>query len=101
MLVLTVSVELRLGAQDVSDKRIDWMDIFEERRERLLDMMSADSCSEMGDGPGKGGKGATGGREGGGLTNVLIWRERVELGGLAGGGWWCVVERESLGEGGM
>jgi hypothetical protein len=55
----------------------------------------------MGDGPGKGGSGATGGREGGGLENELSGRESAELDPFGGGGTWFTVEDVSCGEGGI
>ena len=57
----------------------------------------------MGDGPGRGGSGATGGRDGGGLLvkNALSGRadDAAELGPFADGGKWFVIE--SCGDGGM
>jgi hypothetical protein len=55
-------------------------DSFADRRERVEDMMMRVSCSERGDGPGTGGRGAHGGREGGGF------REDVESRGEEGRG---------------
>lgn len=85
--LVMVSVELRFGVYDDRfECEDDSIDIVEERRERSLDMKRMDSCSEMGDGPGKGGSGATGGREGGGLANALSWRESAELSPFGVGG---------------
>lgn len=56
----------------------DSNDIFEERRERLLDIIRTDSWSEIGDGPGKGGRGTEGGRDGGGLKYGLSGDESIE-----------------------
>jgi hypothetical protein len=62
-------------------------------------MMRIDSWSDMGDGPGNGGSGATGGNDGGGLEKELSGRESGELRPL---GWtWVAGEDVSCGEGGM
>ena len=42
----------------------------EVRLERAADMIKSVSCWETGDGPGTGGSGEAGGREGGGLTGA-------------------------------
>jgi hypothetical protein len=55
----------------------------------------------MGDGPGKGGSGATGGNDGGGLEKELSGRESGELGPLEDEGTWLAGEDVSWGEGGM
>jgi hypothetical protein len=53
-------------------------DNFDERMERLDERNKRVSFSEMGDGPGSGGRGAEGGKEGGGLPGNVA--EEVEVG---------------------
>jgi len=55
----------------------------------------------MGDGPGRGGSGATGGNDGGGLEKELSGRESAELGPLEDRGTWLAGEDVSCGEGGI
>lgn len=80
-LLVKVSVESRLDTYDewidCDDDSIDIVDNFEERRERLLDKIRIDSWSDMDDGPGRGGRGALGGRDGGGLKYGLSGGESI------------------------
>jgi hypothetical protein len=70
-----LAVESRFDAL-WSEERTDEMDIFEDRRERLVvERKRSVSCSEIGEGPGTGGRGKDGGRDGGGFV--------VEVGGAA------------------
>jgi hypothetical protein len=73
---------LRIESRFVGEERRERMEAT-ERRERVEERRRRVSWSDKGEGPGTGGRGAAGGREGGGL------REAVERG------------REEVGEGGM
>ena len=55
----------------------------------------------MGDGPGRGGSGATGGNDGGGLEKEPSGRESGELGPLEDRGTWLAGEDVSCEEGGI
>jgi hypothetical protein len=87
-LLMRVSVESRFdtyeeGSECVGDSA-DIVDTFEERRERLLDMIRIDSWSDIGDGPGSGGRGALGGRDGGGLKYAPSGGESIKPFGVEG-----------------
>jgi hypothetical protein len=64
--LLTVELGLDIFG---SVERTEEMDIFEERRERLVEERKRRvSCSDIGEGPGTGGRGKDGGRDGGGFV---------------------------------
>jgi hypothetical protein len=57
---------------------VEDVDIREARRERAAAVIWKRSCSERGDGPGMGGRGRVGGREGGGFGAVgTLWGMKV------------------------
>ena len=60
-----------LATDSLHEDALEWVDIREPRRERAAALKWTRSCSERGDGPGMGGSGRVGGRDGGGL--VAVW----------------------------
>jgi hypothetical protein len=67
-----------------SVERTDAMDILEERRERLVvERKRSVSCSEIGEGPGTGGRGKDGGRDGGGFI-AIAEAGKADIAGVRG-----------------
>lgn len=58
----------------VDSRREEFTDNLEDRRDRAAEMNMRVSCSEMGEGPGTGGKGDEGGNEGGGFECARFWK---------------------------
>jgi hypothetical protein len=62
----------------------EWVDILLDERREAVERARRTSCSagEMGLGPGRGGRGAVGGSDGGGLTELAVLTN--DAGGLLG-----------------
>lgn len=68
----------RLATDPLHEDEVEDVDIREARRERAAAVIWKRSCSERGDGPGMGGRGRDGGREGGGFGAVgMPWGMKV------------------------
>jgi hypothetical protein len=78
---VTLTIELGVYWETDNEELVDTMDDFDERQERLDERNNKVSLFEMGDGPGTGGRGADGGRDGGGFPgNVPKVAEEVGVG---------------------
>jgi hypothetical protein len=68
----------KLATDPLHEDELEDVDMREDRRERAATVMWKRSCSERGDGPGMGGRGSEGGREGGGFGVVeTLWGIKV------------------------
>lgn len=68
----------RLATDPLQEDELEDVDRREARRERAPAVIWKSSCSERGDGPGTGGSGRDGGREGGGFAvEERIWGMKV------------------------
>lgn len=67
-----------LATDPLHEDEVEEVDMREARRERAAAVIWKRSCSERGDGPGMGGSGRVGGREGGGFGAVeTLWGMKV------------------------
>jgi len=60
----------KLAEESLHEDEFEDVDIREARRERVAAVIWKRSCSERGDGPGRGGSGRDGGRDGGGFERL-------------------------------